>query len=380
MSLYQYSSLGVTWNLETDTFVIETHTSDRPFSRRGVLSTINSIFDPLGFLTPVVLEGKLLMRHLISTTSDWDEPLPEQYLSLWNRWTSSLSELCNLHIPRTYLKGSFAQSNQKSVHIFCDGSGNAISSVAFLRSEADHEDIELGFLLGKSKVAPVHGHSIPRLELCSAVLSTEVAEIVSAHLDLPISEFRFYSDSKIVLGYINNQTRRFFNYVANRVQKIRSITKPSQWHYVHTDSNPADEGTRTLSPSEMSSSSWLLGPNFLKSPLHKESEFVELQDPEADKEIRKEIELQTCKTDTEIRSSMSEKFSKFSSWKRLIRTIARLKHVAKSYANRSKCVGWQLCDNSNLPIELGEAQNQIIKLVQQDAYLDELSCLQEGRL
>lgn len=370
-------SLGVKWNLETDTFIIDIQTSDKPFSRRGILSTINSIFDPLGFLAPIVLEGKLFLRNLISRSSDWDEPIPDEYLNIWNRWTSSLSNLSNLHIPRTYLKGSFAQSQQKTVHIFCDASESAISSVALLRSQNDNRDVELGFLLGKSKVAPAHGHTIPRLELCSAVLSTEIAEIVSNHLDLPVSEFHFYSDSKIVLGYINNQSRRFFNYVANRVQKIRSISKPSQWHYVNTESNPADEGTRTLPASELSTSPWLLGPKFLLSTLDDVTEAIELQNPDSDKEIRKE--LQACKTETsETYNSFSGKFCRFSDWKHLVNTIARLKHIAKSFSNSSKCVGWHLCGESKSPINFMEAKLQIIKLVQRDVFKDELSCLEKG--
>ena len=158
-------------------------------------------------------------------------------------------------IPRTYLSSSFAQSKDKSVHIICDASENAIAAVAYIRAKNNSGSMELGFILGKSNVAPVHGHTIPRLELCSAVLSTQIAETIAHHLQLPICEFKFYTDSKVILGYINNESRRFFNYVTNRV--------PQQWHYVHTDSNPADKGTRTLPASKISDSTWIQGPAYL---------------------------------------------------------------------------------------------------------------------
>ena len=73
---------------------------------------INSIYDPLGFLAPVVIEGKLLMRQVISSTNDWDEPLPTMYLEVWNRWISSLSDLHDLKIPRilsVYVLDTFAR-------------------------------------------------------------------------------------------------------------------------------------------------------------------------------------------------------------------------------------------------------------------------------
>ncbi|VDI03363.1 Hypothetical predicted protein [Mytilus galloprovincialis] len=175
---------------------------DRPYSRRGVLSTINSIFDPLGFLAPVVVEGRLIQRQLINSTSDWDQPLPTEYFDTWNRWTSSLQELDQLHIRRTYLSDSFSKSEEKSVHIFCDASEKAIAAVSFVRARNNAGQFELGFLHGKSKVAPVHGHTIPRLELCSAVLATEIADTIAHQLQLPLKEFKFYTDSKVVLGYI----------------------------------------------------------------------------------------------------------------------------------------------------------------------------------
>jgi hypothetical protein len=69
-SLPVQHSLGVRWSLESDAFLFNITSRDQPYSRRGVLSTINSIFDPLGFLAPVVIEGKLLLRKLISSNND----------------------------------------------------------------------------------------------------------------------------------------------------------------------------------------------------------------------------------------------------------------------------------------------------------------------
>ncbi|KAJ8353207.1 hypothetical protein SKAU_G00207740 [Synaphobranchus kaupii] len=90
------------------------------------------------------------------------------------------------------------------------------------------------------QLAPYPMHTIPRLELCTAVLAVELAELIQSEIDLELHAVRFFTDSRIVLGYIHNSSRRFFTYVANRVARIRSSTEAKQWSYVTTDENPAD--------------------------------------------------------------------------------------------------------------------------------------------
>ena len=74
--------------------------------------------------------------------------------------------------------------------------------------------------MGKSRLAPAAGHTIPRLELCGALLATELGAFICEHLELPPDIIRYYTDSMVVLGYLNNSSRRFYNYVSNRVSTI----------------------------------------------------------------------------------------------------------------------------------------------------------------
>ena len=104
-------SLGVYWDLETDTFTFKVSEGNKPFTRRGVLSVINSLFDPLGIVSPVIIKGKMLLRtmsaHLKNRQfGDWDEPNPEEHNPAWMEWCQSLSSLQQHHLPRQILLSS----------------------------------------------------------------------------------------------------------------------------------------------------------------------------------------------------------------------------------------------------------------------------------
>ena len=70
----------------------------------------------------------------------------------------------------------------------------------------------------------------------------------------------------MVLGYITNESRRFYIYVANRVYLIRSLSTREQWRYVESKQNPADLATRGVPTNKLMELSWLKGPGFLKKP------------------------------------------------------------------------------------------------------------------
>jgi hypothetical protein len=110
--------------------------------------------------------------------------------------------------------------------------------------------------------------TIPRLELTAALVSVKVSNYL-LHQELNYEGIVdiFWTDSKVVLRYINNDAKRFHIFVANRVQQIRECTNPNQWRYIESKENPADESSRGLSAQELiCKPCWLSGPAFLWNP------------------------------------------------------------------------------------------------------------------
>jgi hypothetical protein len=84
----------------------------------------------------------------------------------------SLKSICSFEIPRMIVPVSASPANHLEIHILCEASEQAISVVAYLKVIDDSGATSLGFLLRKSKLTPLKGHTIPRLELCGAVFAT----------------------------------------------------------------------------------------------------------------------------------------------------------------------------------------------------------------
>lgn len=121
-------------------------------------------------------------------------------------------------------------------------------------------------------------------------MTVELVQSVSKQLEIPIKYFKFYCDSNLAFGYISNHSRRFYQYVSNRVVKIHKVTKSEQLFYIPSERNPADKTTRPIHASKLQHSKWLERPE--QKELHISSQekiAYELVDPESDKEIEKEV-------------------------------------------------------------------------------------------
>lgn len=175
------------------------------------------IYNPLGMAAPIVLAGKLLQRGMFPPkgASDhlsnlgWDDELPRESSFPWVQWLSSLEEATTIAIPRCFVPPTFGCVSRRELHIYCDASDLAIGLVMYLRSVDEHLNVHVSFVSANSKLAPRAATSMPRLELCAAFEGARSYLHMKRELGLPLDEAKFYTDSRVILGYINNEERRF---------------------------------------------------------------------------------------------------------------------------------------------------------------------------
>lgn len=146
-------SLGLNWDLMSDTFTFRATAAKKPYTRRGILSVINSLYDSLGLVAPVTIWGKMILRKIVTDSSDWDSPLPEQYRSEWESQNTELQYLEEVNIHRTYMEhdASLSKAVRREIHVYSDASEDAIAAVAYLKTICLDCEIHVGIIRqGKS--------------------------------------------------------------------------------------------------------------------------------------------------------------------------------------------------------------------------------------
>jgi len=194
-----------------------------------------------------------------------DRRLPESLRTQWEKWRRDVLTLEQLHIQRCFKPENFGQVKACKLHHFSDASVEGYGQCSHLRLINVEDKAHSSLVIGKSRVAPLKQITVLRLELAVAAVSAKTSEFLRQELSYTDIKEHFWTDSKIVLGYVNNEAKRFHVYVANRVQQICDVPNPSSWLYVRTDVNPADHASRGLSASQLlQGSNWLTGPPFLR--------------------------------------------------------------------------------------------------------------------
>lgn len=225
--------------------------------------------------------------------------------------------------------------------------------------------------MGKARVAPTKVTTVPRLELSAAVVAAKTSAMLRNELEINSLQEYFWTDSKVILGYINNDARRFHVFVANRIQRIKSTTDPKQWQFVHSEDNPADHASRGLMADQLGASNWFTGPDFL---WRKELPVCDVSVGEVidnDPELRK---AQVLNTRAKEDRTLLDRLTKFSDWKRAVKAIARLKHRAKQI-KRLKPKGSEATSVEERQV----AEGFIIKLVQIEAFGSEIKGLKQNK-
>ncbi|XP_025997375.2 uncharacterized protein LOC113005723 [Solenopsis invicta] len=255
-------TVGLQWNSSSDTFQFQiTIFKHAKISKRSILSTIARIFDPLGILGPVIITAKIIMQRLWQLKVDWDETVPSDIQTQWSRYESELHTLNHLQIPR---KVASQHSEVMELCGFSDASERAYGACVYVRSKLAETQYEVTLLCAKSRVTPLKNLSLPRLELCGAVLLSQLMHKVTESVDFKFARKRYWSDSTITLAWIKSPPRKWSTFVAKRVSAIQDTSDPNDWYHVDSLHNPADIISKGMAPALLLKSElWWKGPPWL---------------------------------------------------------------------------------------------------------------------
>lgn len=378
-------TLGVLWDPSSDDFLFHVKPigegSEIP-TKRMVLSDMSKLFDPHGLLAPIILIAKLVMQQLWQQNVEWDEAIPKEQLRTWNRFRSELSSLNSLRINRRI---TVDDAVAVELHGFADASKVAYGCCIYLRSVKSDGVAEMRLICGKSRVAPMKEiqrdikldatpdeMTIPRLELCAALLLAEQVEKVRETLALTTAKVVLWSDSKIVLNWLKQMKTNTPVFVQNRVVKIRKLFASHMWHYISTQHNPADLVSRGVFPEDlMRCEEWWSGPSVIPVVTENEGEPVESEDyshqivaavvPERTAALKKQLNPY----------DVILKYSSYRKLQRIFGYVTRFIHNCRSKQNTTKRRTGVLNSEDH-----NEAQKAMVTIVQQVVYKDEIGCIQ----
>lgn len=331
-------ALGVQWCIRSDQFKFHVNIQQKPFTRRGILSMMSSVYDPLGMLSPVILLAKNVLQELCRLRTGRDDAVPDHLAQQWSAWMEELQQLTDFGVDWCFKPPEFGETVEARLHHFSDASETGYGTVTYLVQKNSSNQIHCSFTLGKARVAPLKPTTIPRLELTAATLAVKVDVMLKKELQLPLSDSKFWTDSTAVLKYIANENIRFKTFVANRVATILQTSRVEQWSYINSRLNPADYASRGQKANVFTQNEvWISGPVFLSKP---EREWPDKPDhleelTVADPEVKKSI-LVNATTVGGSTDAMHQLTEYFSSWIRLKKAVAWLTRVKGTLVNLSK--------------------------------------------
>ncbi|XP_060801917.1 uncharacterized protein LOC132902105 [Amyelois transitella] len=282
-------TLGLLWYPATDMLGFdlsfkriphEVFEKERKPTKRELLRIIMSIYDVHGFLGPFIIQGKIIMQETWKSDIKWDEPVSDEMFTSFRNWLEQLQTLNRISIPRWYFRvspysaASEAQTRADTaalytlqLHLFCDASPSAYAAVAYWRKENSDGSVQVSFVASKSRLAPIKGVTIPRLELQGALLGCRLADTIKSEHRFKVDKTFYWTDSTTVLHWIRNENKKYKPFIANRLGEICNTSTISEWNYVPSGCNPADLASKKHDHILENDSLWFTGPLFLHQGL-----------------------------------------------------------------------------------------------------------------
>ncbi|XP_061708370.1 uncharacterized protein LOC133520175 [Cydia pomonella] len=248
--------LGLEWDIKKDTLQLKPNLQEEAVTKRGILKTIASIYDPCGYAVPYTLSSKLFLQGLWKAGVSWDSPLSSELTEEWNVIRQNLEAIREVSVNRCYMKTPVGKGYQ--LHCFTDASLQAYAASVFLVCGSGKS-----FIIGKSRLIPSKDQEslkIPRLELLGVLIGSRLIKFVLKFFQQKIARQVLWTDSQIVIEWCKSD-KLLPPFVARRIEEIRT-NKDLEIRYLPTDLNPADVGTRPTCSRE-DGEKWLSGPQFI---------------------------------------------------------------------------------------------------------------------
>ncbi|XP_062713478.1 uncharacterized protein LOC134290368 [Aedes albopictus] len=331
-------------------------------TKRQVLRTIMSLFDPLGLVAHFIVHGKLIMQRIWREGLDWDEAISGEILEDWRRWSGLLLKINEVGVPRCFFSGNRSVCNGAEIHMFVDASENAYACVAYLRS-SDNGIPRCTLIAAKTKEAPLKPLSIPRLELQAALIGSRLLDTICKALTIPISARYLWTDSTTVLAWLRSETQRYHQFVGFRVGEILTTTTIGEWRKVQSKLNVADQATKWKDgPSFNPEDWWYSGPSFLSDTTEKWTEHT------SENFVTTEDMRSAFLHHRKLHPPFIVAVERFSKWTKLVRATAYVIRAVKRFLGLK--VNGPLVQE-----ELQSAETLLWRQVQREAYSEEYSTL-----
>ncbi|XP_049879678.1 uncharacterized protein LOC126376395 [Pectinophora gossypiella] len=314
--------LGITWNKICDNFgyTLQLPKLRDTVTKRGVLSDIAKLYDPMGWIAPVIFMAKVFIQKLWKSGLSWDENVTRELFQEWQEFREDLTNITKVIIPR-WLQSK--QDDKVELHVFADASQAGYAAAVYMKAKDKDGHTSANLISAKTKVAPVEKEiSIPRMELCAALLATKLVYEVAQIMKVPKNQIFAWSDSTVTLAWLAGEPSRWTTFVSNRVSEILTMLDRHQWGHVNTNLNPADCASRGLSVAELIDHElWWHGPKWLQEDTYQKKtseQFETAEEMKAIKVLTSTIQIE-------------EKFiwTRFSELGRMLRVLSYCKKILK---------------------------------------------------
>nr|CAD2186287.1 unnamed protein product [Meloidogyne enterolobii] len=353
--------LGIKWNIKKDNLEIKfpnINLEDK-FTRRKVLEVMASLFDPLGLVSPCIVNPKLLFQKLWDKPKKWDEELDTEHSI---EWKNILKTWINqeITISRMTIYKEIDTINQ--LHVFVDANKDTYAAVVYLRSE-NYEHTKISLIYSRNRIkSKKQNLTIPRMELLALLIGVRAQKFVSAELNIKIDKKVVWCDAKAVLLWLNCKEIQP-RFIENRLKEIRKHTDLI-FKYVFTNDNPADVSTRGSTPSELCSNDiWWNGPHWLALKEENWPKDLEIK-------IKEDLDFNEVPITMSIKNVPINliKFERFSKWTILINTmVIVIKFLKKKFERILKDNKWKSKFDFLLKDDIEQVtENLLIKLVQNE--------------